>query len=125
MRCRADTSTQIHVEREDMTMITFGEKLRYLRRKNNLTQKQLGMAVGFPENTADVRIAQYESNARMPREELLKKLAQVLRVQKEILTVPVLTKPKEFSTAFFWMNEMGREKILFIIIKWIYSYSLI
>ena len=54
-------------------MITFGEKLRYLRQKNNMTQKQLGIAVGFPENTADVRIAQYETNARMPREELLKK----------------------------------------------------
>ena len=93
-----------------MTMITFGEKLRYLRRKNNLTQKELGMAVGFPENTVDVRIAQYETNVRMvrmPREELLKKIAQVLGVQKEILTVPVLTKPKEFSAAFFWMTEMG------------------
>ena len=78
-------------------MITFGEKLRYLRRKNNLTQKELGMAVGFPENTADVRLAQYETNARMPREELLKKLAQILGVQKDILTVPVLTKPKEYT----------------------------
>lgn len=78
-------------------MITFGEKLRYLRQKNNMTQKQLGIAVGFPENTADVRIAQYETNARMPREELLKKIAQVLGVQKEILTVPVLSKAKEFS----------------------------
>ena len=87
-------------------MITFGEKLRYLRRKNNLTQKQLGMAV----NTADVRIAQYETNARTPREELLKKLAQVLGVQKEILTVPVLTKPREFSAAFFWKNEMGESR---------------
>ena len=91
-------------------MITIGEKLRYLRRKNNLTQKQLGMAVGFPENTADIRIAQYEANARIPREELLRKLAQVLGVQKEILTVPVLTKPKEFSAAFFWMNEMGERR---------------
>ena len=90
-----------------MIMITFGEKLRYLRRKNNLTQKELGMAVGFPENTSDVRIAQYETNARMPREELLKKLSQVLGVQKEILTVPVLSKPKEFSAAFFCINEMG------------------
>lgn len=87
-----------------MTIITFGEKLQYLRQKNNLTQKKLGMAVGFPENTADVWIAQYETNACMPGEELLKKLAQVLGVEKEILTV--LTKPKEFSAAFFWMNEM-------------------
>ena len=91
-------------------MITFGEKLRYLRQKNNMTQKQLGIAVGFPENTADVRIAQYETNARMPREEQLKKIAQVLGVQKEILTVPVLSKAKEFSAAFFWMNEMGESR---------------
>ena len=91
-------------------MITFGEKLRYLLQKNNMTQKQLGIAVGFPENTADVRIAQYETNARMPREELLKKIAQVLGVQKEILTVPVLSKAKEFSAAFFWMNEMGESR---------------
>ena len=91
-------------------MITFGEKLQYLRQKNNMTQKQLGIAVGFPENTADVRIAQYETNARMPREELLKKIAQVLGVQKEILTVPVLSKAKEFSAAFFWMNEMGESR---------------
>ena len=66
-----------------MTMITFGEKLRYLRRKNNLTQKELGMAVGFPENTADVRIAQYETNARMPREELLKSWHRYLEYRKK------------------------------------------
>ena len=75
-----------------------------------MTQKQLGIAVGFPENTADVRIAQYKTNARMPREELLKKIAQVLGVQKEILTVPVLSKAKELSAAFFWMNEMGESR---------------
>lgn len=89
-------------------MITFGEKLRYLRRKNNLTQKQLGIAVGFSESTADVRIAQYETNARMPREEQLRKLAQVLDVQKEILTVPVLSEPKEYAAACFWINELGK-----------------
>lgn len=87
-------------------MITFGEKLRYLRRKNNLTQKQLGMAVGFPENTADVRIAQYESNARMPKEELLNEFVRILGVHNEILTVPVLSEPNEFAVAFFWINEM-------------------
>ncbi|MGN9198130.1 helix-turn-helix domain-containing protein [Blautia massiliensis (ex Liu et al. 2021)] len=87
-------------------MITFGEKLRYLRRKNNLTQKQLGMAVGFSENTADVRIAQYETNARMPKEALINEFARILGVHKEILTVPVLSKPNEYAAAFFWLNEM-------------------
>ena len=34
---------------ENNTMITFGRKLKHLRQKNHLTQKELGMAVGFPE----------------------------------------------------------------------------
>lgn len=94
---------------EDIAMITFGEKSRYLRRKNHLTQKQLGIAVGFSEKTADVWIAQYESNARAPREDLINKLAKVLSVPNEILTVPVLSESNEYSAALFWMNEMGEK----------------
>lgn len=45
-------------------MITFGRKLKHLRQKNHLTQKELGIALGFPEDSADVRIAQYEADAR-------------------------------------------------------------
>lgn len=88
-------------------MITFGEKLRYLRRKNNLTQKQLGMAVGFPENTADVRIAQYESNARMPKKDLIDILAKELGISSDILTVPILTDSREYLAASFWMHELA------------------
>ena len=33
---------------ENNTMITFGRKLKHLRQKNHLTQKELGIAVGFP-----------------------------------------------------------------------------
>ncbi len=87
-------------------MITFGEKLKYLRQKNHLTQKQLGTAVGFSEESADVRIAQYESNQRTPKEETVKRLARELCVPVEILTVPVLSEPKEYSAAFFWMHEL-------------------
>ena len=53
-------------------MITFGRKLKHLRQKNHLTQKELGIAMGFPENCADVRIAQYESDIRTPKEDLLR-----------------------------------------------------
>ena len=35
---------------ENNTMITFGRKLKHLRQKNHLTQKELGMAVGFPDS---------------------------------------------------------------------------
>lgn len=56
-------------------MITFGEKIKHLRNKNHLTQKQLGLALGFSENSADIRIAQYESGERKPREDILRKMA--------------------------------------------------
>ena len=32
-------------------MITFGRKLNHLRQKNHLTQKELGIALGFPEDS--------------------------------------------------------------------------
>lgn len=57
-------------------MITFGEKIKHLRNKNHLTQKQLGLALGFSENSADIRIAQYESGERKPREDILRKMVK-------------------------------------------------
>ena len=46
-------------------MITFGRKLKHLRQKNHLTQKELGIAMGFPENCADVRIANSARTVRL------------------------------------------------------------
>lgn len=72
-------------------MITFGEKIKHLRNKNHLTQKQLGLALGFSENSADIRIAQYESGERKPREDILRKMAKIFNVPLEVLIVPVLS----------------------------------
>ena len=75
-------------------MITFGRKLKHLRQKNHLTQEELGIALGFPEDSADVRIAQYEADARKPRDETLVEMAKMLCVPVDIFTVPVLSEPK-------------------------------
>lgn len=90
-------------------MITFGRKLKHLRQKNHLTQKELGMALGFPEDSADVRIAQYETDTRKPCDEILVKMAKTLNVPLDILTVPVLSEPKEYEAASFWMHELAAE----------------
>lgn len=52
-------------------MITVERKIRYLHQQNHMTQKELGLAVGFSESTADIRIGQYESGTRAPKEQLL------------------------------------------------------
>lgn len=90
-------------------MITFGRKLKHLRQKNHLTQKELGIALGFPEDSADVRIAQYEADTRKPRNKILVKMAKTLNVPLDILTVPVLSEPKEYEAASFWMHELAAE----------------
>ena len=65
-------------------MITFGRKLKHLRQKNHLTQKELGIALGFPEDSADVRIAQYEADARKPRDEILAKIEYSCAVTPQV-----------------------------------------
>ena len=64
--------------------MAIGERIRYFRNKRGMTQKYLGTAVGFPEKSADVRLAQYESGTRSPKSELTK----VLDVSPAALTVP-------------------------------------
>ena len=53
-----------------------------------MTQKYLGILVGFPEKTADIRIAQYEAGTRTPKEDLTKALAGALTVSPLALNVP-------------------------------------
>jgi hypothetical protein len=46
------------------------------------------MAVGFDEKTADVRMAQYESGSRTPKENLVGAIADTLEVSPKALNVP-------------------------------------
>ena len=52
-----------------------GDRIKRARNLRGMTQKELGIAIGFEEKSADIRIAQYESNTRTPKEELLRKIA--------------------------------------------------
>ena len=51
--------------------MTVGEKIRVIRTFRGMTQKELGLSVGFDEKGADNRIAQYETDYRVPRKEML------------------------------------------------------
>lgn len=57
-----------------------GERIKQARVHRGLTQKELGMMVGFDEKTADVRIAQYESSTRTPKADMRNKLAEALNI---------------------------------------------
>ena len=44
-----------------ITDTSIGQRLKFVRRFRRLTQKELGLLMGYSEKTADVRIAQYEN----------------------------------------------------------------
>lgn len=79
-------------------LLNTGMRLRHFRNQCGMTQKALGVAVGFPESSADVRIAQYESGARKPRRELLSQLAAVLGVSPTALAVPRIKNSEELCS---------------------------
>ena len=60
--------------------MAIGERIKYIRNLKNFTQKYLGQLIGFPEKTADIRIAQYESGTRTPKADITKELAKALEV---------------------------------------------
>ena len=43
-----------------------GERIHHFRKRMKMTQRYLGQLLGFPANSADVRMAQYESEDRNP-----------------------------------------------------------
>ena len=55
--------------------MAFGERLRYFRTKRGLTQKMLGLMMGYPAKSADIRVAQYENGSRYPKDEVITDLA--------------------------------------------------
>ncbi|MDD6022232.1 MAG: helix-turn-helix transcriptional regulator [Oscillospiraceae bacterium] len=68
--------------------MAIGERIHFFRLLRGMTQKYLGQAVGFPEKSADVRLAQYETGTRSPKADLTAALAQVLDVSPQALAVP-------------------------------------
>ena len=68
--------------------MAIGERIRFIRNLRGMTQKWLGMAIGFDEKTADIRIAQYESGTRTPKGNYVAGLATELGVRPEALKLP-------------------------------------
>ena len=59
---------------------SLGQKIKKIRMLRKYTQKELGVMCGFSFSSADVRIAQYEKNKKIPREKILKDMCNALGV---------------------------------------------
>ncbi|MCD8103870.1 MAG: helix-turn-helix domain-containing protein [Lachnospiraceae bacterium] len=81
--------------------MSVGSKIRYVRNLRNLTQKELGMKVGFSPATADVRIRQYEYEKMVPKADILKRIADALDVDIAALNGVDFQSEKELMHTLF------------------------
>lgn len=68
--------------------MAIGQRIKFFRNRKGMTQKQLGEILGFLGKTSDVRMAQYESEARVPKIDLVKEMADIFDISTHALTVP-------------------------------------
>ena len=88
-----------------------GKRIRFFRNLRGLKQKELGTAVGFSSTTAEARIAQYETELRLPRKDLLTKIASILGVRTEAINVPDIDTTIGFMHTLFAIEDMYGIKI--------------
>lgn len=94
--------------------MSIGERIRFIRNLRGMTQKYLGIAAGFDEKTADVRMAQYEAGTRTPKGDLVNSLAAALEISPEALTVPNIDSDIGVMHTLFALEDLYGLKIKII-----------
>ncbi|WP_409966904.1 helix-turn-helix transcriptional regulator [Bengtsoniella intestinalis] len=88
-----------------------GERIQFLRNLRGMTQKWLGVEAGFPERSADVRIAQYETGGRMPKAALIQTLSEILQVDTHAITVPDIDSALGLAHTLFALEDIYGLKV--------------
>lgn len=83
-----------------------GCRIKTIRLLRGLTQKELGIKLGYSENTADIRIAQYENGSRTPKEETIEKIAEILKVEPGALKVPHINDINDIVQVLFLLEDI-------------------
>ena len=81
-----------------------GEKIKRVRLHRHMKQRELGELVGLTDGAAN-RIAQYESGFRVPKEDMVKKIAAALNVAECALLEPDTGNLEGIMETLFWLDE--------------------
>ena len=86
--------------------MTIGDKIKKIRTFRNMTQAELGAALGWGDKGAN-RLAQYETNYRVPRKDLVTEMAKILDVNPLALHEPTIMDASELMEILFWIDEFN------------------
>lgn len=87
--------------------MNIGERIKKIREFRHITQKELGIALDYQENSAGIRIAQYEANTRIPKKDSALKLSKFLNCNYlAIYDGNDLSPAERTMQNFFWLEEL-------------------
>ena len=85
--------------------MTLGDRIKKIRVFRHMTMDELGAALGFEGKAMSVRISQYEAGTRVPKKELLHKIASALRCNYKALDDYSLGSAEDIIETLFWLEE--------------------
>ena len=91
--------------------MAFGKRIKFFRNRKGMKQKELGELLGFLGKTSDVRVAQYETEARTPKVDLVKEMAQIFDVSTRAINVPNIDSYLGLMHTLFALEDMYGIKI--------------
>jgi transcriptional regulator with XRE-family HTH domain len=87
-----------------------GARIKVIREFRGMTQRELGLVLGYADKTARARISQYEISNRVPREDTLLALAKVLHINVKAISDYSLDTPADIMEYLFWLDEKAGRK---------------
>ena len=91
--------------------MAFGKRIKFFRNRKGMKQKELGELLGFLGKTSDVRVAQYETEARTPKADLVKEMAQIFGVSTRAINIPNIDSYLGLMHTLFALEDMYGIKI--------------
>ena len=90
----------------EVIIMAIGERIKFFRKLNGMTQRELGERLGFVETSADIRVAQYESGKRTPKQDIVDNLAKIFDIDPATLSIPNVDSQKGLMKTFFALEDI-------------------
>jgi transcriptional regulator with XRE-family HTH domain len=91
--------------------MAFGKRIKLFRTLRSMKQRQVGELLGFNGAATEVRMAQYESEAREPKAALIEQMASIFKVSPKAISVPEIDTYDGLMHTFFALEDMYGLKI--------------
>ena len=82
-----------------------GARIKHIRTFRGITQPDFGTALGFDAKNAAIRISQYESNYRVPKDDMVNTMAEILQCSPIAIRGYSDIPEETIMESLFWLEE--------------------